>query len=86
MGGIGIGLRLECGEGLGVWVWGGGVWLKCRSGLLGCWLHPLDAVRNKGVDDLGGIDVSFAVEVFFAFGGGCGSVRRGIPLHYAGSL
>lgn len=49
---------IECGEGLGIWVWGGGVWLRCRSGLLGCWLHPLDAVRDKGVGDLlGGIDV-----------------------------
>lgn len=47
--GIGIGLRSECGGGLDIWVWGGGVRLRCRSGLLGCWLHPLDAARDRMV-------------------------------------
>lgn len=63
---IGIGVGLGCGEGLGIWVWGEGVRLRCRSGLLGCWLHPLDAVSDSSVGGLfgdNGIWLAFHVGV-----------------------
>lgn len=70
-----IGLRSECGGGLDIWVWGGGlVQLRCRSGLLGCWLHPLDAQGMAGVGLFGGgWDLLALLLRFIAFG--CGSVR-----------
>ena len=78
-----IGLRSECGVELDVWVWGGGlVRLRCRSGLLGCWLHPLDAQGMAGVDLLGeGWGLLALLLRFIAFGWVWLSSgrRRGLP-------
>jgi hypothetical protein len=50
------------------------VWLRCQSGLLGCWLHPLDAVSDSGVGGLfGGNGVLLALMLRFnAFECRCG--------------
>lgn len=50
--------------------------LRCQSGLLGCWLHPLDGVSDSGVGGLfGGNGALLALMLRFnAFGCGCGWV------------